>query len=75
MRYQCPDCRAWVKDKFILGLLHVCSASPPNYHMNPNQPISTFTPKGKALLRQQHDIHNVAAPHDKDTCEVCKQYV
>lgn len=24
MRYTCPDCGKWVKDKFFFGLLHVC---------------------------------------------------
>lgn len=28
MRYECPNCHAWVKDKFIFGLLHFCPNSP-----------------------------------------------
>ena len=24
-------------------------------------------------LKQQYDLHNIAAPHEKETCEICKR--
>jgi len=28
MRYTCPNCKRWIKDKFLFGLLHVCEPQP-----------------------------------------------
>ena len=48
MRYICPECGKFVKDKFILGLLHICEnecfcddGDKPHYHSKISEDLQT----------------------------------
>jgi hypothetical protein len=45
MRYTCPQCGAWVKDKFIFGLLHFCIPQPDDTIVRYQQQGQQATPE------------------------------